>query len=429
MRTVADGQFPSRGATSAAPRPRSTAGRVSTRVAAAARLGRLAEALSRRTRLGSGGVVGGRLLLALAPGAVGELTRGRTVTLVSGTNGKSTTTAFLAAALRTREPVATNADGANTPGGLAKALAADAARQVVLETDEGWVPWTIRQAPEATPVLLNLTRDQLHRHPEVAHLARAWRDALVGTAHAVANADDPGVVMAAMAAHDQTWVAAGARWTQDAVVCPRCGGACRHDDAQWACRCGLRRPQPQWWLEGDEVVNATGRWDLGLGLPGIVNRANAAMAIAASARLGVDPQAAVTAMRAITEVVGRYRIYLSPRHRTRLILAKNPASWAEALATVATSNTPLVLAFNSEGVDGRDPSWLYDVPFADLRGRPVAVTGRRSTDMLVRLEMEGLTAVAVAPDVAAAVATMPPGEVTVVANYTAFQEARRVLGR
>jgi UDP-N-acetylmuramyl tripeptide synthase len=246
----------------------------------------------------------------------------------------------------------------------------------------------------------------------------------------VANADDPGVVMAAMAARDQTWVAAGARWTQDAVVCPQCGGECHHEDGQWvACRCGLSRPQPHWWLEGDEAVHSTGRWRLALGLPGTVNRANAVMAIAATARLGVDPRAAVPAMRGITEVVGRYQVYLTPRHRTRLILAKNPASWTEAVASVASTRTSLVLAFNSEGVDGRDPSWLYDVEFADLRGRPVAVTGRRSTDMLVRLEMDGLTDVAVAPDVAAAVARMPPGEVTVIANYTAFQEARRVLGR
>ena len=95
---------------------------------------------------------------------------------------------------------------------------------------------------------------------------------------------------------------------------------------------------------------------------------------------------------------------------------------------VAATPSPVVLAFNSDGVDGRDPSWLYDVPFADLAGRTLVVTGRRATDMLVRLEMDELTDVAVAPDAAAAVAMLPPGEVNVVANYTAFQEARRVLG-
>ncbi len=400
----------------------------SPRVAVVARLGDWAATLSRRSGLGAGGVVGGRVLLALAPNAVRELSRGRSVTLVSGTNGKTTTTAFLTAALRTLEPTATNADGANTRAGLAGTLARSSARQVVLETDEGWLPWMLGEAPQAEPVLLNLSRDQLHRHHEVAHVARTWHGALSGTAHVVANADDPGVVMAALAARRQTWVAAGARWSQDTLVCPRCGGECRREGEDWGCACGLRRPRPDWWLEDGELVNERGRLSLHLSLPGEVNHANAAMAVAAAARHGVAPADAVAAMHEISSVVGRYDVFLTSSHRARLILAKNPASWAEALRTVASTPAPLVLAFNCEGVDGRDPSWLYDVPFADLAGRPVVVTGRRSTDMLVRLEMDGLDDVAVAPDVAAAVAMLPPGEVTVVANYTAFQDARRVLG-
>lgn len=417
-----------RAGASAAPAPRTPTLRPSPRVAAAMRLGHLAEVVSRVSGLGAGGVIGGRVLLALAPGAVRELSAGRNLTLVSGTNGKTTTTAYLTAALRTLEPVVTNADGANTRAGLARTLAGERVRQVVLETDEGWLPWLMREARDTTPVLLNLSRDQLHRHHEVAHVARSWHDAVSGAAHVVANADDPAVVMAALAAREQTWVSAGARWTQDALVCPRCGGECQREDERWGCRCGLRRPEPQWWVEGDELVSLAGRVRLGLGLPGDVNRSNAAMAVAVTARLGVAPETAVAAMRAISAVGGRYDVFVTPSHRARLILAKNPASWAEALDTVAASSSPVVLAFNSDGVDGRDPSWLYDVPFADLAGRSLVVTGRRSTDMLVRLEMDGLTDVGVAPDAAAAVATLPPGEVNVIANYTAFQEARRVLG-
>ena len=44
------------------------------------------------------------------------------------------------------------------------------------------------------------------------------------------------------------------------------------------------------------------------------------------------------------------------------MLAKNPAGWLEIIHMVADNDHPLVLAFNSDGVDGRDPSWLYDVP-------------------------------------------------------------------
>jgi UDP-N-acetylmuramyl tripeptide synthase len=396
-------------------------------VTASAWLGRVAATASRRLGLGAGGIVGGRVLLALAPDAVGQLARGRTVTLVSGTNGKTTTTAYVAAALRTAGPVATNADGANTRAGLAATLAAGSAQQVVLETDEGWVPWLMSQVPDLTPVLLNLSRDQLHRHHEVAHVARVWQQALGGTRHVVANTDDPAVVMAALAAQEQTWVATGVRWTQDSRVCPRCGGSCEHDGDDWGCACGLRRPTPEWWLEDDTLAGDGQRLLLDLGLPGSVNRANAAMAVAATARLGVAPRDALAAMRRIRDVVGRYDVFVSRSHRARLLLAKNPVSWAESLETVVAGPDPVVLAFNSDGVDGRDPSWLYDVPFTGLAGRPLVVTGKRSTDMLVRLEMDGLSDVQVAPDAATAVAMLPPGGVTVVANYTAFQEARRVL--
>jgi UDP-N-acetylmuramyl tripeptide synthase len=357
------------------------------------------------------------------------LARRRTATLVSGTNGKTTTTAYLTAALRTLAPVDTNADGANTRPGLAQALAAGTARTLVLETDEGWLPWALLEIEPATTILLNLSRDQLHRHHEVAHLARSWRTALTGATHVVANADDPAVVMAALAADEQTWVGAGARWVGDTQVCPMCGAECLREAGDWSCgRCDLRRPDPQWWVEGDELVSASERVPLGLALPGSANRGNAAMAIAAAARLGVAPQAAIAAIRGIATVEGRYDVFESEHHRARLILAKNPASWLEALAMVTDTGTPVVLAFNSEGVDGLDPSWLYDVSFAGLAGRPVVVTGRRGTDMQVRLEMDELRDVRLAPDVRAAIAMLPAGEVHVIANYTAFQDARKVLG-
>jgi lipid II isoglutaminyl synthase (glutamine-hydrolysing) len=404
-----------------------TSPRRTLRVAAAARLGRVCEGLSRGTGMGSGGVIGGRVLLALAPQAPGELARDREVVLVSGTNGKTTTSTYLAACLRTRSPVDHNADGANTPAGMVRALAAGSAPVVVLETDEGWLPWALVQTRARTAVLLNLSRDQLHRHHEVAAVASRWHSALTGVDHAVANCDDPAVVFPALAASRQTWVGVGVRWTQDALVCPRCGQECRRTVEDWGCRCGLRRPTPHWHLEDAHLVGDTRRVALHVGLPGQANLANAAMAVVAATTIGADPQAAADALRDIVSIAGRYDVLERAGRRARLVLAKNPAGWVEALAVVAAGTAPVVLAFGSEGVDGRDPSWLYDVPFAGVAGRPVVVTGRRATDMVVRLEMEGLTDVRRAANVVSALAMLPPGPVDVVANYTAFQDARREL--
>ena len=88
-----------------------------------------------------------------------------------------------------------------------------------------------------------------------------------------------------------------------------------------------------------------------------------------------------------------------------------------------------MLGFNSEGVDGRDPSWLYDVHFEELAGRRIVVVGRRATDLLVRLSMDGLTSIERADSVVAALDALPPGPVDVIANYSAFQDARRELDR
>src|SRR5207244_7203540 len=135
--------------------------------------------------------------------------------------------------------------------------------------------------------LLNLSRDQLDRAKEVAMMAQLWRDALRDKpVHLVANADDPMVVFAAAESTNVTWVAAGQRWHDDSWVCPECGGAIVRagegtgtpggaPDNDWYCtNCTLRRPTPQWTLDGDAVVAPDGtRYLVRPHVPGRVNRA------------------------------------------------------------------------------------------------------------------------------------------------------------
>src|SRR5437660_5718912 len=148
-----------------------------TRLAAGA--GRAVAELSRRAGRGEGAVIGGRVALALDPGALERYAAGRTVCLVSGTNGKTTTTSLLAAALRTRGPVTTNATGANLMSGLVTTLAgAEAGSDAVLEVDEGLLPKAVEQLHPSVVALLNLSRDQLDRIGEVRIHAQRWRTAL-----------------------------------------------------------------------------------------------------------------------------------------------------------------------------------------------------------------------------------------------------------
>jgi lipid II isoglutaminyl synthase (glutamine-hydrolysing) len=175
------------------------------------------------------------------------------------------------------------------------------------------------------------------------------------------------------------------------------------------------------------VVDPAGvRHEIQLELPGRVNRANAATALAVAAHFGVRPAAAVPRLAEVASVAGRYaRVQLDGR-AVRLLLAKNPAGWLEAFDMA--DHEPTLLAVNARGPDGLDTSWLFDVDFSPLRGRRVLISGDRAHDLAVRLSVNGVPFEHV-PDLDAAVAAVPPGRLEVIANYTAFQDIRTELNR
>jgi hypothetical protein len=184
----------------------------------------------------------------LVPGALEHLARGRVVTLVSATNGKTAVTSLLTAALHADGiQVATNTGGANMLPGLATALGRDrAATHAVLEVDEAVLPAAIAQTRPALVVHGELSRDQLDRHHEVARLSRIWRDAFASCdAQIVAPANDPNVAWS-LAGRPVSWVDVDAHAELDAVVCLRCDGILDREpfgppqrDARWA-----GRPRP-----------------------------------------------------------------------------------------------------------------------------------------------------------------------------------------
>jgi UDP-N-acetylmuramyl tripeptide synthase len=355
--------------------------------------------MSRLLHRGDGFVIGGRVILAGCPDALARLLGDRRTAFVSATNGKTTTTRLLAAAMAVGGPVITNASGANMPAGLVAALAragldAPVAATVVLEADETYLSRFLPGLPSGAfaPVLVlgNLSRDQLDRVGEVAMVARRWRAAFAAVpgATAVANADDPHVVWAARVLPAVTWVSVGNSWTADSVLCPECGAILHRetDSRGWHCDCGFARPPARWRLDDGAVVDPRGtRYPLELALPGDANQANATMAVVAAHVLGVPPTRSVPALRSVASVGGRYQVVELGGRRTRLLLGKNPAGWAEMFDMLAPAPAPVVVAINARAADGRDPSWLWDVPFEKLADRFVVATGERRHDLAVRL--------------------------------------------
>jgi len=398
----------------------------------AAALGRTAATLSRVTGRGDGSVIGGRVGLLLEPDLLRRLAADRRLALVSATNGKTTTTRLITSALQELGEVATNAFGANMPAGHVSALSqAKDAPYGVLEVDEKYLPEVLDTTGAAVVCLMNLSRDQMDRAAEIWLLASKWRRALQGRdTHVVANSDDPLVAWAAMAANRVTWVSAKQRWREDSWCCPECGGPLDREASHWACRqCPFARPKPDWILHGDRVTAPGGRtYDLQLQLPGRANRSNGAMALAVVSLFGIAPEQALPLLGKVASVAGRYTTVQHEGRDIRLLLAKNPAGWLEAFDVLEPAPGPVALSINAQGPDGRDTSWLWDVDYRVLRGRPVWATGERRLDLAARLEAAEVD-FQVVDDIEQAVMAVPPGKLDVIANYTAFQNIRTRYGR
>ena len=137
------------------------------------------------------------------------------------------------------------------------------------------------------------------------------------------------------------------------------------------------------------MIDSAGRvHELSLSLPGQANRSNAVIALAVSEVFGVEPAQALPRLRDVASVAGRYTQVERRGRQVRLLLAKNPAGWLEAFDVLDEPPVPVLLSVNAREPDGRDTSWLWDVDYRVLRGRPVFVTGERRLDLAVRLEAD-----------------------------------------
>ena len=396
-------------------------------------LGSAARWASRVTGRGAGAMIGGLIAMKLDPSVLRQLGTGRRTAIVTGTNGKSTTTRMVAAALKTVGAVATNSEGANMDAGLIAALAADRqAPLAALEVDEMHVPHVADAVSPAVVVLLNLSRDQLDRVGEINHIERTLRGGLARHPDAVivANCDDVLMTSAAYDCPNVVWVAAGGGWANDSVSCPRSGEVIVRDGVHWhSTGSNFHRPTPQWWYDAENLYGPDGlALPMRLSLPGAVNRGNAAQAVAAAVAMGADPAASVAAVSEVNEVAGRYRTVHLGNHTARMLLAKNPAGWQEALSMVDKNAAGVVISVNGQVPDGEDLSWLWDVRFEHFEGTQVVSAGERGTDLAVRLGYAGVEHT-LEHDTVKAIESCPPGHVEVVCNYTAFLHLQRALER
>jgi lipid II isoglutaminyl synthase (glutamine-hydrolysing) len=428
---------------------------------------RVARRLSRFVGAGGGTSAPGILIERLAPRFVerraASFPAGTVV--VSGTNGKTTTTAMVAAILEAEgERVLTNASGANLFRGVAAAMASapSDATVGVFEVDEGALGRVAAMVRPRVLVLTNVFRDQLDRFGEPEIVARLLRDAAAGLppySRVVANADDP-LLWEALGGSPAELLGFGVEAPGrprgstiggEPEICPRCGDPLRYRARTFA-HLGRARCDGCGWSSSRPRVRAavTGPVRLGfmpmdvagqrfvLPLGGLHNAYNAASAIAAAEALGIPAARASEVLEGFRPRFGRAEELEFGDRTLWVVLMKNPAGADAIIQQVAAEPAlgAVIVAVSDLSADGRDISWIWDAEFEGLAGLgvPVVAAGRRAPDVAVRLQYAGIEAAAVCSEPsdaleAAAGRGLEGRPIATLATYTAMLDLRRaVLG-
>ncbi len=377
------------------------------------------------------------------PRAMAQLSHG--IVVVTGTNGKTTTTKMVATILAERYRVLTNDTGSNFVRG-AITTAVERSRWsgrlpydvAVFELDEAWAVRFTQVVPAQRLMLLNVMRDQLDRFGEIDTTARLLGRVAAATTEAVVlNRDDPRV--AALADETKAVVSYFG-------VAPELRPQFPTDEELYGgplymsgvpASADLRALPSE---ASPETVLRIGGEDLRVLLraEGAHNAQNAAGAAALALTFGFTASEVAAGLRRVSPAFGRGQSFDIEERRLVLQLVKNPAGFRQTLRTLDRADpAAIVIAINDEYADGRDVSWLWDVDFtAALGGRParLSTSGTRAADMAVRLRYDDIDVVEVEPDlekaVRQAVSGVTPGEqVIVFSTYTAMWALHAILLR
>ena len=366
------------------------------------------------------------------------------VVVVTGTNGKTTTTKMVATVLGERLRVLTNDTGSNFVRGAITATVEHASWSgrlpydvAVFELDEAWAVRFVEKVPPRRSLLLNVMRDQLDRFGEIDTTAKLLGKVAAATSgHVVLNRDDERV--AALGAGTNAQVSYYGVAPELRELFPNdeelYGGPVHVSSLPATVELrGLPSPaRPSTSLRIGNVDV-----DVVLRAEGPHNAQNACGAAAVALTFGFDVDTVVSGLGKVSPAFGRGQQFVVDGRRVTLQLVKNPAGFRQTLRTLdAGAPNALVIAINDDYADGRDVSWLWDVDFRALRDLPArrSTSGTRAADMAVRLRYDDVDVGEIEPDlekaVRTAVAAVQPNErVVIFSTYTAMWELHAVLQR
>ncbi|WP_267443986.1 Mur ligase family protein [Bifidobacterium sp. B4142] len=424
-------------------------------------VGKAVRLVSRLSHHG-GSALPGKVVERIDPGflarTLSELPRG--VVLVSGTNGKTTTTRMVASMLESLGlKVFTNPTGSNFTRGVVSALVSALglsgrlhADIAVLELDEAYAVHFVRQVKPRYALLLNVMRDQLDRFGEIDTTARLLGQvAQATTGTVVLNREDPRIARLAAQTPAQTGVAYFGLsddlltyfpTDDDMHASDRESDGAGADNVSRSFRPGHRLPAEatlERVMEHRAAFRLDGRLlETDLRLEGVYNFYNAAAALAlvrvVLEDMEPDDAALMDALSKVTPAFGRGEVITYQGAPVELVLVKNPMGFRLALSSFNPVGQDTMIGIRDEYADGRDMSWLWDVDFTSLRDTGVAmVSGTRAYDMALRLAYDQVPTEAIETDLDRALTAFlkahPGRPKRIYCTYTSMLRLRSALGR
>lgn len=426
--------------------------------------------------LGRGGTdMPGRLALKLCPNLLGYLAKNVTVLIVTGTNGKTTTSRMIEQSwIDAGISYFANKSGANLLSGVTAEFAMHATlggtckhTHALIESDEAAFKAISQYVDAKVIVVTNIFRDQLDRYGEVTHTRNNIK---IGISHSpnaqlCLNADDS--LTASLAEEVPNPVLfygvntpiyrERVQELSDAPYCLRCKHAYDYDYVTYGhlggyrCpACGHQRPTPQVFVQ--EVLSSDAErsvvdlvadgqtYRTTINLPGGYNIYNACACMVAGQAMQLDAQTVTKALSAFACGFGRMEKFEIDGAQLRMILIKNPAGCNQVLNFLAQTTEPFlfVCCLNDRAQDGRDVSWIWDVDFERIaalgdRLAGLLVSGTRAEDMAVRFKYAGvpMDKIRVIKDYPALVQACIAQEhpVFIMPTYTAMLELRTVISK
>lgn len=410
----------------------------------------------------------GKLAMNLDPEILKTLADGYETVIVTGTNGKTMTTALIVAALREKYgDVLTNPSGSNMQQGIVTAFLAHKKKKssrpiAVLEVDEANVKMVTELLHPSVFVLTNIFRDQMDRYGEIYTTYEKIVDGikLAPEATIIANGDasifssvdlpNPKIFYGFKLPNDNPQNDTKAPVNTDGILCPDCDHILHYHERIYAnlgdffCpNCNYRRPELTYFV--NKITEQTpnklefqmGSKNYTISIGGTYNIYNALAAYSVARYFDLSEEEIAQAFAKNKRIFGRQELIKYEGKEIDLILVKNPVGLDEVLHMLNTEKDDysLVTLLNANHADGIDTSWIWDGQFEDLNHdqiKKILVGGERWHDMGFRLEVAGfdpgkMVTCTDNEEVIANIANLPTKKVYILSTYTAMLSLRKTM--